>query len=472
MATPIQVSVDPFGPIKRALGPLKAEALTRSLETAQRELRSICNNLAPKVTPQDLSACSAPATIAVEDRSNYGVERTLGSQAYAQDEVAIMILAGGRASRLKFDAPKGCYPIGPVSDRSLFQVFAEKARAIGLANGTKHPLLVFVTSSATHDETLRFFATHRFFGLDQSRVFFVQQSMVPSVDAEANQKDGSFRVAVDPQGAIIRNPNGHGGCLMAVIADQGVRSAFGNNHTKYLLSLQIDNPLALVFDPLSVGLCARVGVDMVTKVVQKTEPTEKVGLVVENGGTHMVVEYSEMPAEKMEQRWAGTGQLVFAAGNTAMHVFALDFLDRLRVLPYHLSAPKSANVFDPSTGGMRIGTVLQLEAFAFDALPQGNNICVAVTREEEFSPVKSADVPRGPIAADTPARARADLAMLQRRWLAEAGVEVEGDGMIEFDFSVAESADHLRRLLKEGKLKLPPGVRAGMKVTFTDSAQI
>ena len=41
----------------------------------------------------------------------------------------MLTVAGGQGTRLGFDGPKGTYPIGPVSGRSLFGYFAGTIKA-------------------------------------------------------------------------------------------------------------------------------------------------------------------------------------------------------------------------------------------------------------------------------------------------------------------------------------------------------
>ena len=38
----------------------------------------------------------------------------------------MILVAGGLGTRLGFDQPKGMFPIGPLSDRPLFQVLIEQ----------------------------------------------------------------------------------------------------------------------------------------------------------------------------------------------------------------------------------------------------------------------------------------------------------------------------------------------------------
>src|SRR5438876_7788600 len=78
--------------------------------------------------------------------------RRLGEQTLAAGEVAALVVAGGQGSRLGFEHPKGMFPIGPVSGKSLFQLHAEKVLARGRKYGRAIPFLV-MTSLATHAET-------------------------------------------------------------------------------------------------------------------------------------------------------------------------------------------------------------------------------------------------------------------------------------------------------------------------------
>ncbi|MFN9348048.1 MAG: UTP--glucose-1-phosphate uridylyltransferase, partial [Planctomycetota bacterium] len=70
-----------------------------------------------------------------------------GELAIASGKVAMVLVAGGQGTRLGFDLPKGMYPIGPVSGRTLFQMHVDSLRGAMRRFGVSIPLLVMTGPS-------------------------------------------------------------------------------------------------------------------------------------------------------------------------------------------------------------------------------------------------------------------------------------------------------------------------------------
>jgi len=361
-----------------------------------------------------------------------------GEAALAEGRVGVMVVAGGQASRLGFSGPKGAYPIGPVSERSLFGLQAQKIRRLRSRYGRAIPWYV-MTSPATDTATRSFFQINGEFDLPDEDLFFFRQAMVPSFDFDG-------KLMLDRRDHIFENPDGHGGSLTA-LERSGALDDMAARGIDTLFYYQVDNPLVRMADPAFLGFHLLREAEVSCKVIRKQDPAEKVGVVAVVDGRAGVVEYTEIDDEARNLRDA-SGELVYAAGNTAIHVFDTRFVRRVAadaasLLPFHASAKQIPIVDD--AGHVRRPDAPnghKLERFVFDALGASERVTVVeADRHSEYSPVKNAE------GKDSPATARRDLSACYRGWLREAGVEPpSANAFIEIDHSQVDGAEDVRAL--------------------------
>jgi UDP-N-acetylglucosamine/UDP-N-acetylgalactosamine diphosphorylase len=354
-----------------------------------------------------------------------------------------MVVAGGQGTRLGFEGPKGMFPLGPVTGRTLFELQAQKLRAARRRYGAAIPWFV-MTSPATDQPTRSFFGEHDWLGLPEADVFFLCQAMAPALDFDG-------RLLLESPGRIAESPNGHGGAFGA-LAESGALDEMARRGITTISYYQVDNPLAPLVDPVFLGLHALEGAEMSAKVVCKIDPMEKVGVVARVDGRVGVVEYTEIDDEHRHLRDAA-GELVYWAGSIAVHALEVDFARRVAAdaehrLPYHASAKKIPCI---DGKGLAVKPVepngYKLERFLFDALPAASRVAILeVERRDEYAPVKNAE------GGDSPDTARRALDALTRRWLAAAGIEVPPDRWVELDHAridceadVGPSADEAAR---------------------------
>ena len=74
--------------------------------------------------------------------------RRIGEEALRSGKVGMILVAGGQGTRLGFDQPKGMFPIGPISNRTLFQMHIDRLRAVMRRYNVSIPLYI-MTSPAT-----------------------------------------------------------------------------------------------------------------------------------------------------------------------------------------------------------------------------------------------------------------------------------------------------------------------------------
>src|SRR5688572_4904505 len=78
-------------------------------------------------------------------------------------KVGAFLVAGGQGTRLGYDGPKGEYPVTPIKQKPLFQVFAEQLHNHSRAAGKPIPWYV-MTSEVNDEPTRRFFEKNAYFG--------------------------------------------------------------------------------------------------------------------------------------------------------------------------------------------------------------------------------------------------------------------------------------------------------------------
>lgn len=441
------------------LDSIKVEEISTLLESATADQEKNLASASEPITPFSKSV-GRSADLHVDKEIDASYQSGLG--AIGRGEVAALVLAGGQGTRLGFNGPKGVYDIGLPSGRTLFQMICERIGTIrklgtttaAAAAGEAASLPFYImTSPINHEETTKYFETNSCFGLPKEDVCFFEQGMLPCLT-----NDG--KIIMETASKVAMAPDGNGG-IYPSLKNSGMLDDMEKRGIKYIHVFSIDNALTKPADPLFVGYCIRQNADCGNKVVWKTGPHEKVGVIAEKGGKPCVVEYSEISKEMAEQTDDdGTGRLAFGAGNICNHFYTLDFLKDV-VLPnfgdmYHI-ARKKIPTYDVSTKQTikpDTNNGIKLETFIFDVFPLSTSMAVLdVIREEEFAPVKNA--PGSP--SDSPDTAREYLSTLAKKWVKDAGGNLTGDmeSICEVAPSTSYGGEGLEDLVKGKDIECP-----------------
>ena len=354
----------------------------------------------------------------------------------------MILVAGGQGSRLGFNHPKGMFPIGPISNRTLYQMHFEQVLARAKQFGVSIPFYV-MTSPPTHEETTKFLTENKFFGFPAEDVKIFCQGVMPAVDERG-------KLLLETKSKIFASPDGHGGTL-AALEKSGCLADSSTRGVEHLFYGQVDNPLIQICDPALVGYHLKSGSEMTSQVVRKNEPTQKVGNVVSIDGKVQIIEYSDLPKKYAEQT-NEDGSLKLWAGSIAVHIFSLAFLKtaagQADSLPFH-RAKKSVG-FVNELGKLIKPTqpnAIKFEKFIFDLLPSAKNAIVCeVAPADGFCAVKNA----APAASETPEHVRAAISDLHTRWLQAAGATVEEGTLVEINPLYATDPNALAAKLESG----------------------
>jgi UDP-N-acetylglucosamine/UDP-N-acetylgalactosamine diphosphorylase len=421
---------------------LDLDAIAELAETQVR--RKATTPLPQRIQPVD----AYPRQPSADQAQLYDDAQRRGNELLKQGKVAAFLVAGGQGTRLGYDGPKGEFPVTPIRNKPLFQVFAEQLLAHSRDAG--RPIAWYIMTSDTNDAATRaFFEKHSFFGYNKDDVFFFQQGMMP-----AFSMDGQMLLAA--KDSLALSPDGHGGSLRA-LDRSGALTDMRERGIEHLSYFQVDNPLVHTIDPLFIGLHDLTGSEMSSKMIPKADPLEKVGnFVMAEPSGHpsgqpvlQVIEYSDLP-EALAKQTDEHSNLRFNAGSIAIHVLRVSFIERLNKggrleLPWHRAEKKVPYVDEQGNTVKPVQpNAVKLEQFVFDAIPLAENAIVFETdRAEEFSPVKNAE------GNDSPATSRRDQVRRAARWLEGAGITVarmdgEPDAKIEISPLLAISAEQLK----------------------------
>uniref|UniRef100_A0A7E4URP5 UDP-N-acetylglucosamine diphosphorylase n=1 Tax=Panagrellus redivivus TaxID=6233 RepID=A0A7E4URP5_PANRE len=325
--------------------------------------------------------------------------------------VCVVTLAGGQASRLGADVPKGLYPLdlgfeNPLHCTLLYHQACQYKR---LLMSLKEPTLYWIImTSASTDAAIREGMTKicEDINLSMTDISFIVQKEIPCYDLNG-------QVILDGD-RIKTAPNGNGGFFEAIKPEL---PRLAQKDVQFFHVYCVDNILCYLGDPRFIGFCIDNGADCAAKVVQRENPEEKMGVVVsaprkfesfnpqidyylQNLKTRFlerevrVLEYSEMTKEQAERAEPFTPvELTFCDGNIANHFFDIDFLSAVCSydLPYHI-AKKNIKHFSLKENKEIVTAGVKLERFIFDVFPFACNfLSYEVDRELEFAPLKNPD---------------------------------------------------------------------------------
>ncbi|KAF8427390.1 UDP-N-acetylglucosamine pyrophosphorylase [Tirmania nivea] len=415
---------------------------------------------------------SATASILDSDPAALEAWYESGLDAIGRGEVAVILMAGGQGTRLGSSDPKGCFDIGLPSQKSLFQLQAEriiKVQKLAAAKvGNEKTAIVpwyIMTSGPTRGPTEAFFEKNRYFGLNKENVILFEQGVLPCISNEG-------KILLQAKSKVAVAPDGNGGIYQAIV----VSSVLTNLQTrgiKHVHAYCVDNSLVRVADPTFIGFASSKSVFLATKVVRKRAANESVGLIILKNGKPDVVEYSEIDEATCEAKDERDPSLLkFRAANIVNHYYSTEFLESIpewaHALPHHI-ARKKIPYCDPATGeevSPAKPNGIKLEQFVFDVFPRiplEKFACLEVRREDEFSPLKNGKGSK----EDNAETSRVDVMEQGRRWMVAAGATVVSENLgetgVEISPLISYGGEGLEEMFRGKEVLAPAKIESVLK---------
>lgn len=369
--------------------------------------------------------------------------QTLGLEMYSRDRVAIVIMSGGKDSRIGGQIPKGALDVGLLSHKSIFQLYIERIRRLQHLVQRKFKkavyIPVYIMCNRDNKEIIEdFFRENEFFGIREQDVLFFTQGDYPICD-----KRGKY--LLEEKHKIAVNPNGNGGIFKALV-EEGMVSDMKSRGVTSIYVCSIDNVLAKVGDPVFIGFCDTCKADAGLKTMEKVLPEEQYGIFcsqlyrdvfedVDGDGKldsvskvkASVLEFFEIPEDlKKRRKQAGSGgmPLELSAGNLSQYFFKIDFVKKVAQLhwkKWHL-IPKAIPYMDLKLGHKveppkQDRNARRMEMFIFDAFQLCKSVVGLQVPRTEYALVKNVS---GPSSPQTAVQA---VGQLHQQWIIRAGGE-------------------------------------------------
>ena len=365
----------------------------------------------------------------------------IGYEQIVEGKVAVLLMAGGQGTRLGCDSPKGVFNVGLLSQKTLFQLQAERllrleTLAAEFCKVVREKVVVpwyIMTSFVTDDATKSYFHEHNYFGLKRDQFFFFNQDLFPCMGAE------NGRILMQSTYEIAIAPNGNGG-LWSALHSSGALQDMKRRGIEIIASYGVDNILAKVADPVFIGFTKEQDTPISCKVVSKAYPEERVGVLCLRDGRPSVIEYSEIDPSQASATDPNTGTLLYNAAHIVLNNFTVDFVtkivdphagnatqhshnihsnlsnSKLSQLPYHIAKKRIPCIDDKGAQTEVMGW--KFELFVFDVFEFAEKLsAMEVIRAHEFSPLKNATTS----PSDNPITCRQHLSQLHQKWVTDAG---------------------------------------------------
>lgn len=329
--------------------------------------------------------------IRVFDKSRFSDEENneilkIGEDIIANNQYAVVTMAGGQGTRLGHKGPKGTFILNVKPEpKSLFQIIAENL----IKANNKYGIILnwyIMTSTENNDETVKYFEDNNYFGYNSENVKFFKQGNLPLLS-----EDG--KLVINSEYRIKYAASGNGTIYQAMLND-GVIDDMKRKGIKWVFIGSVDNALLNMVDPMLLGLTKKRGTEIASKTIVKNSPYEKVGVFCKKNGKPGVIEYSEIP-ETLIEEVDENGELMYGESHIMCNLYTLDAIEKIAnvELPYH-SAHKKVD-FMQEDGNMFFAKEpngYKYEAFIFDGFELFDDITLyRGKREEDFAPVKNAE---------------------------------------------------------------------------------
>ncbi len=356
------------------------QALLEQIEATDMSILEACHHREEMVQKGVITPLAAMQLSEIE--ANKESFTATGLEAIRGGKVGAVLLAGGMGTRLGSDDPKGMYNVGLTRNLYIFECLINNLLDVVNQAGAWIHLFV-MTSDKNHEATVAFLKEQDFFGYSAEYIHFFKQEMAAATDYEG-------KIYLEEKGKLSTSPNGNGGWFIS-LKNAGLLDMVHQEGIEWINVFAVDNVLQRIADPCFIGATIQKNCVVGSKVVRKSAPDEKVGVMCLEDGRPSIVEYYELSEEMMNAKDAN-GDPAYNFGVILNYLFKEEELEKmLASLPLHIVEKKipyldeKGELVKPEAPNG-----YKFESLVLDMIHQLDScLPFEVVRSKEFAPIKN-----------------------------------------------------------------------------------
>ena len=321
----------------------------------------------------------------IHDLSKKDVDKysKVGEEIVKNNEYAIVIMAGGNASRLNIDYPKGCIEIKINNNNiSLFELYINQLKEI-YKKYNVYINLYIMTSSLNNKKTINFFKDNNYFNYPKENIKFFKQDNLPILDIKG-------KILLKNKYSIVFGPNGNGDVYKS-LKDNKLIKDMEDKNIKYVLFSTIDNVLTNLIDFSFIGATIKNKYNLSSKTLLKKDENDKNWVFCKYNNKPYMIPTSYINSN-INNKKDNVNNYLYRDKNITYHLISLDYVKKFSTidLKYH-RAYKKNNYMDLNGKFINIDkqNSFKFERFIFDAFEFADDMLLYRIDEKEFCTIKN-----------------------------------------------------------------------------------
>lgn len=313
--------------------------------------------------------------VSIEDRENYQI---IGENLILNNNYGIVILAGGNASRLGLNKPKGLLEVNYFGvKKSLFEIYIDKLKEVYLKYKVYINLYIMLNSESINI-VKKYFAENNYFNYPKDKMkFFVQRNLpLIGIDGKILMKD---------KANIWLVPNGNGNVFETLKYSNLIKD-MKNNNIKYCLFTGIDNPLVNLVDYSFIGCTIFNNYKLSSKTIYKSNALDLDWVFCKYNNKPYMLDDNHL--KYFNDLKDSNGEYCYREKNIIYHLIHIDYINKFANinLKYH-RAYKEYQCINKE-GILENIKCFKFEQFIYDAFYYAKDMLLYRTNELEFCPIK------------------------------------------------------------------------------------